>query len=135
MKLETELKTYMSDMTNLKEGTRMAHQELGEFYRAAGEHAAALKHYSKSHEFCITSHCVLEMCLSVLEGRRQHERKVWRRRQTVVSQAEGMHFTGYRRRATYGDYDISMFSSAPSFLGEGRTARKMRKSIAAMSTI
>ena len=113
----------------------MAHRELGEFYRAAGKHAAALKHYSKSHEFCITSHCVLEMCLSVLEGRRQHERKVWHRRWTVVSRAEGMHFTGYGQRATYGNYDISTFSSAPLFLGGGWTARKMRKSIVAMSSI
>ena len=47
----------------------------------------------------------------------------------------GYAFTDYGRRATCGNYDISKLSSAPSFLGEGRTARKMRKSVAAMSSI
>ena len=86
MNPETELKTYTSNM--IKESIRvglamvsvnlahthwshfqMAYRDLGEFYRATGDHAAALKHYTKSREFCTTSHHVLEMCLSVLEVR------------------------------------------------------------------
>lgn len=47
----------------------MAYRDLGEFYRETGDHAAALKHYTKSREFCTTSQHVLEMCLSVLEVR------------------------------------------------------------------
>ena len=47
---------------NRARGTRTAHWELGEFYRAAGEHAAALKHYTKSREFRTTTHRILEMC-------------------------------------------------------------------------
>ena len=50
----------MSNMT--KEGTRTAHRELGEFCCAAGKHAAALKHYTKSREFRTTTHRILEMC-------------------------------------------------------------------------
>ncbi|EPS96383.1 hypothetical protein FOMPIDRAFT_1025401 [Fomitopsis schrenkii] len=65
IKLETELKTYTSNM--IKESIRMAYRDLGEFYRETGDHAAALKHYTKSREFCTTSQHVLEMCLSVLE--------------------------------------------------------------------
>ena len=61
------------------------HWELGEFYRAAGKHAAALKHYTKSREFRTTTHRILEMCQCVLEARRQLEQKVWHRRRTVVS--------------------------------------------------
>ena len=45
----------------------MAHRDLGDFYRAIGEQASSLKHYTKSREFCTTSHHVLEMCMSVLE--------------------------------------------------------------------
>ena len=52
VKPETELKTYTS-----------------KFYRAAGDHATVLEHYTKSHEFCTTSHLVLEMCLPILEAR------------------------------------------------------------------
>ncbi|KZT64455.1 PCI-domain-containing protein [Daedalea quercina L-15889] len=65
VKLETELKTYTSNM--IKESIRMAYRDLGDFYRATGDHATALKHYTKSREFCTTSQHVLEMCLSVLE--------------------------------------------------------------------
>ena len=45
----------------------MGHRELGHYHRAVGDHATALKNYSKSREFCTTSSHVLEMCLSVLE--------------------------------------------------------------------
>ena len=47
---------------NRARGTRTAHWELGESYRAAGEHAAALKHYTKSREFRTTTHRIPEMC-------------------------------------------------------------------------
>ncbi|OCH90469.1 PCI-domain-containing protein [Obba rivulosa] len=64
-KLEVELKTYLSNM--IKESIRMAHRDLGHFYRATGDHSSALKHLTKSREFCTTSQHVLDMCLSVLE--------------------------------------------------------------------
>lgn len=50
----------------------MAHRDLGEYYRATGDFASALKHFTKSREFCSTSKHVLDMCLSVLEVRRDH---------------------------------------------------------------
>ncbi|KAN0094428.1 26S proteasome subunit RPN7 domain containing protein [Tylopilus felleus] len=64
-KLEVELKTYTNNM--IKESIRMAHRDLGEHYRATGDFASALKHLTKSREFCSTSQHVLDMCLSVLE--------------------------------------------------------------------
>ncbi|KAH7107066.1 PCI-domain-containing protein [Auriculariales sp. MPI-PUGE-AT-0066] len=64
-KLEVELKTYTSNM--IKESIRMAHRDLGDHYRLTADHANALKHYTKSREFCTTSQHVLEMCLSILE--------------------------------------------------------------------
>ncbi|KAF7329678.1 PCI domain-containing protein [Mycena kentingensis (nom. inval.)] len=64
-KLEVELKTYTNNM--IKESIRMSHRDLGDFYRSVGEYPTALKHYTKSREFCTTSQHVLEMCLSVLE--------------------------------------------------------------------
>ncbi|EIW53311.1 G protein pathway suppressor 1 [Trametes versicolor FP-101664 SS1] len=64
-KLEVELKTYTSNM--IKESIRMAHRDLGDFYRSTGEQNAALKHYTKSREFCTTSQHVLDMCMSVIE--------------------------------------------------------------------
>ncbi|KAJ2921868.1 hypothetical protein H1R20_g15224, partial [Candolleomyces eurysporus] len=64
-KLEVELKTYTNNM--IKESIRMAHRDLGDFYRQVGDYATSLKHYTKSREFCTTSQHVLEMCLSVLE--------------------------------------------------------------------
>ncbi|KAL4067501.1 26S proteasome subunit RPN7-domain-containing protein [Scleroderma yunnanense] len=64
-KLEVELKTYTNNM--IKESIRMGHRDLGDFFRSTGEFAYALKHYTKSREFCSTSQHVLDMCLSVLE--------------------------------------------------------------------
>ncbi|KAH9929081.1 PCI-domain-containing protein [Epithele typhae] len=64
-KLEVELKTYTSNM--IKESIRMAHRDLGDFFRSTGDQAASLKHYTKSREFCTTSQHVLDMCMSVLE--------------------------------------------------------------------
>ncbi|KAK0460584.1 26S proteasome subunit RPN7-domain-containing protein [Desarmillaria tabescens] len=65
LKLEMELKTYSNNM--IKESIRMAHRDLGDFYRVIGEYATSLKHYTKSREYCTTSQHVLDMCLSVLE--------------------------------------------------------------------
>ncbi len=45
----------------------MAHRDLGDFYRSTGDQNAALKHYTKSREFCTTSQHVLDMCMSVIE--------------------------------------------------------------------
>jgi len=47
----------------------MAHRDLAEFYLTTGEYGSALKHYTKSREFCTTSQHVLEMCMSILEVR------------------------------------------------------------------
>ncbi|KAF8153316.1 26S proteasome subunit RPN7-domain-containing protein [Crassisporium funariophilum] len=65
VKLEVELKTYSNNM--IKESIRMAHRELGDFYRAVGDYGTSLKHYTKSREFCTTSQHVLDMCMSILE--------------------------------------------------------------------
>ena len=67
VKLEVELKTYTNNM--IKESIRMAHRDLGAFYRTTGQYDLALRHYTKSREFCTTGAHVLEMCLSVLEVR------------------------------------------------------------------
>ncbi|KAG6331018.1 hypothetical protein ID866_8073 [Astraeus odoratus] len=64
-KLEVELKTYTNNM--IKESIRMGHRDLGDFFRSTGDFPLALKHYTKSREFCSTSQHVLDMCLSVLE--------------------------------------------------------------------
>jgi len=45
----------------------MGHNELGHFYRNQGDHATALRHYTKSREFCTTSPHVVDMCLYILE--------------------------------------------------------------------
>lgn len=45
----------------------MAHRDLGQYYRSVGEYTIAIKHYTKSREFCTTSQHVLDMCLSMLE--------------------------------------------------------------------
>jgi hypothetical protein len=47
----------------------MAHRDLGNFYRVTGELTAALKHFVKSREFCITNQQVLEQYFSCLEVR------------------------------------------------------------------
>ncbi|TDL27911.1 hypothetical protein BD410DRAFT_894056 [Rickenella mellea] len=64
-RLEGDLKTYQSNM--IKESIRMAHRDLGNFYRSIGDDPAALKHHTKSREFCSTSQHVVEMCLNILE--------------------------------------------------------------------
>jgi COP9 signalosome complex subunit 1 len=65
VKLEVELKTYTNNM--IKESIRMAHRDLGDFFRAVGDYGTSLKHYTKSREFCTTSQHVLDMCISILE--------------------------------------------------------------------
>jgi len=65
VKLEVELKTYTNNM--IKESIRMAHRDLGYFFRAVGDYGTSLKHYTKSREFCTTSQHVLDMCMSILE--------------------------------------------------------------------
>jgi len=64
-KLEVELKTYTGNM--IKESIRMAYRDLATFYRATGSFESALRHLTKSREFCSTTQDMLEMCLSVLE--------------------------------------------------------------------
>ncbi|KAI0267346.1 26S proteasome subunit RPN7-domain-containing protein [Gloeopeniophorella convolvens] len=63
--LEVQLKTYTGNM--IKESIRMGHRDLGAFYRATGDYDSALRHHTKSREFCTTSQNMLDMCLSVLE--------------------------------------------------------------------
>ncbi|ESK91190.1 cop9 signalosome complex subunit 1 [Moniliophthora roreri MCA 2997] len=65
MKLEAELKTYSNNM--IKESIRMGHRDLAEFYRTVGDYPAALKHWTKSREFCTTGQHVLDGCISILE--------------------------------------------------------------------
>ncbi|KAF8801234.1 hypothetical protein BYT27DRAFT_7262267 [Phlegmacium glaucopus] len=71
IKLEVELKTYSNNM--IKESIRMAHRDLGDFFRAVGDYGTSLKHYTKSREFCTTSQHVLDMCMSILELLIEHK--------------------------------------------------------------
>ena len=64
-KLEVELKTYTGNM--IKESIRMAYRDLSSFYRATGSFEGALRHLTKSREYCSSTQDMLEMCLSVLE--------------------------------------------------------------------
>ncbi|KAH0578571.1 hypothetical protein H2248_003718 [Termitomyces sp. 'cryptogamus'] len=64
-KLEVELRTYSNNM--IKESIRMAHRDLGFFYRSVGEYSGALRHFAKIREYCTTSQHILDMCLSILE--------------------------------------------------------------------
>ncbi|KAK7683842.1 hypothetical protein QCA50_013218 [Cerrena zonata] len=64
-KLEVELKTYTTNL--IRESIRMAHRDLGHFFRSIGDYSSSLKHYSKSREFCSSSQHVVDMCMSVLE--------------------------------------------------------------------
>jgi COP9 signalosome complex subunit 1 len=45
----------------------MGHNDLGHFYRSHGDHATALRHYTKSREFCTSSFHVVDMCVNILE--------------------------------------------------------------------
>lgn len=45
----------------------MAHRDLGVFYQSVGDSTTALKHYTKTREFCSTSRHILDMCLQILE--------------------------------------------------------------------
>ncbi|GAV99596.1 cop9 signalosome complex subunit 1 [Lentinula edodes] len=65
MKLEAELKNYSNNM--IKESIRMGHRDLAEFSRSVGDYPSALKHWTKSREFCTTSQHVLDGCLSTIE--------------------------------------------------------------------
>ncbi|KAF9078640.1 G protein pathway suppressor 1 [Rhodocollybia butyracea] len=65
MKLEAELKNYSNNM--IKESIRMGHRDLAEFFRSVGDYPSALKHWTKSREFCTTSQHVLDGCLSTIE--------------------------------------------------------------------
>ncbi|KAF9006986.1 G protein pathway suppressor 1 [Cyathus striatus] len=100
MKLEVELKTYSNNM--IKESIRMAHRDLGDFYRAVGDYGTALKHYTKSREFCTTSQHVLDMCLSVLE--------------LLIEQRNYTHLTTYVFKA-----DAALDAAAAQNTGNGGT--------------
>ncbi|KAJ3833569.1 26S proteasome subunit RPN7-domain-containing protein [Lentinula raphanica] len=65
VKLEAELKSYSNNM--IKESIRMGHRDLAEFSRSIGDYPSALKHWTKSREFCTTSQHVLDGCLSTIE--------------------------------------------------------------------
>ncbi|KAF8607407.1 PCI-domain-containing protein [Ceratobasidium sp. AG-I] len=64
-RLQVELKTYTTNL--IKESTRMAHRDLGNFYRSFGDTTNALKHYSKGRESCTTAIHVLQMNMSAVE--------------------------------------------------------------------
>ncbi|QRW13311.1 26S proteasome non-ATPase regulatory subunit 6 [Ceratobasidium sp. AG-Ba] len=64
-RLQVELKTYTTNL--IKESTRMAHRDLGNFYRSLGDTTNALKHYAKGRESCTTASHVLQMNMSAVE--------------------------------------------------------------------
>ncbi|CAE6453797.1 unnamed protein product [Rhizoctonia solani] len=64
-RLQVELKTYTTNL--IKESTRMAYRDLGNFYRSLGDTGNALKHYSKGRESCTTASHVLQMNMAAVE--------------------------------------------------------------------
>ncbi|KAJ1301192.1 hypothetical protein OPQ81_003602 [Rhizoctonia solani] len=64
-RLQVELKTYTTNL--IKESTRMAYRDLGNFYRSFGDTGNALKHYSKGRESCTTAGHVLQMNMAAVE--------------------------------------------------------------------
>ncbi|KDN34252.1 hypothetical protein RSAG8_12661, partial [Rhizoctonia solani AG-8 WAC10335] len=64
-RLQVELKTYTTNL--IKESTRMAYRDLGNFYRSLGDTGNALKHYSKGRESCTTAGHVLQMNMAAVE--------------------------------------------------------------------
>ncbi|CEL53360.1 COP9 signalosome complex subunit 1 OS=Arabidopsis thaliana GN=CSN1 PE=1 SV=2 [Rhizoctonia solani AG-1 IB] len=64
-RLQVELKTYTTNL--IKESTRMAYRDLGNFYRSLGDTGSALKHYSKGRESCTTASHVLQMNMAAVE--------------------------------------------------------------------
>ncbi|KAG8741805.1 hypothetical protein FRC10_002404 [Ceratobasidium sp. 414] len=64
-RLQVELKTYTTNL--IKESTRMAHRDLGNFYRSLGDTTNALKHYAKGRESCTTASHVLQMNMAAVE--------------------------------------------------------------------
>ncbi|EUC61439.1 COP9 signalosome complex subunit 1 [Rhizoctonia solani AG-3 Rhs1AP] len=64
-RLQVELKTYTTNL--IKESTRMAYRDLGNFFRSLGDTGNALKHYSKGRESCTTAGHVLQMNMAAVE--------------------------------------------------------------------
>ncbi|CAE6420028.1 unnamed protein product [Rhizoctonia solani] len=64
-RLQIELKTYTTNL--IKESTRMAYRDLGNFFRSLGDTGNALKHYSKGRESCTTASHVLQMNMAAVE--------------------------------------------------------------------
>lgn len=64
-KLDVELKNYQNNL--IKESIRMGHRDLGDFQRKAGDLPAAIRSYTKSKDYCTTSHHILDMCLCVID--------------------------------------------------------------------
>lgn len=64
-KLDVELKNYQNNL--IKESIRMGHRDLGDFQRKSGDLPAAIRSYTKSKDYCTTSHHILDMCLCVID--------------------------------------------------------------------
>lgn len=85
-KLELEMRNYQNNL--IKESIRMAHRDLGDHFKAAGDLQEALKSYNKTRDYCSTTEHVVEMCLNVIEVSLRLEN--WANVQTFVSKAEGV---------------------------------------------
>lgn len=64
-KLFGELRMYQNNVIN--ESIRMAHQDLGDHFRDAGEMEEALLHYEKTREYCTTNEHALEMYMRAMQ--------------------------------------------------------------------
>lgn len=85
-KLELEMRNYQNNL--IKESIRMAHRDLGDHFKAAGDLQEALKAYNKTRDYGSTTEHVVEMCLNVIEVSLRLGN--WANVQTFVGKAEGV---------------------------------------------
>ncbi|KAJ9474925.1 PCI domain-containing protein [Pseudozyma hubeiensis] len=119
-KLELELRNYQNNL--IKESIRMAHRDLGDHFWDTGDYHEALKLYTKTRDYCSTTHHVIEMCMHVIEVSLRLEN--WNNVQTFVSKAEGVlesyapsGSTGGRKLSSLGTSNIAPPTKGASTAG------------------
>ncbi|KAI7889904.1 26S proteasome subunit RPN7-domain-containing protein [Mucor mucedo] len=63
--LENELKAAKTSVT--KEGIRVAHTKLGDYYYKKGDLPAAMKNYIRTRDYCATSQNIIDMCFNTIK--------------------------------------------------------------------
>ncbi len=64
--LEQSLNTHKTSL--VKENIRLAHNDLGHFYRERGDYANAVKCYARTRDYCTTSKHSVDMCLNAIQA-------------------------------------------------------------------